>query len=67
MANVKFYRINKNSILEIKTISNYYVELAFKLGYVFIKEKGKDYVYMISTNQKQTKFDIKLVNCEIVD
>lgn len=67
MANIKFYRINKNSILEIKTISNYYVELAFKLGYVFIKEKGKDDVYMINTNQKQTTFNIRLINCEIVD
>ena len=67
MANIKFYRINKNSILDIKTINNFYVELAFKLGYVFIKQKDKNDVYMISTNQKQTKFDIKLVNCEIVD
>ena len=67
MANIKFYRIDKNSILDIKTINNFYVELAFKLGYVFIKQKDKNDVYMISTNQKQTKFDIKLVNCEIVD
>lgn len=67
MANVKFYRINKNSILEIKTISNYYVELAFKLGYVFIKEKGREEVYMINTTPKGLKFDIRLVNCEIVD
>ena len=67
MANIKFYRINKDSILDIKTINNFYVELAFKLGYVFIKQKDKNDVYMISTNQKQTKFDIKLVNCEIVD
>lgn len=67
MANVKFYRINKNSILEIKTISNYYIEKAFDLGYVFVKEESKEEVYMINTNQKQTTFNIRLINCEIVD
>ena len=67
MASKKLFRINKNSILEVNTVSNYWVEMAFKLGYVFITEKNKEGTYMINTTTTKKSFSVNLVeNIEIV-
>jgi len=67
MATKKLFRVNKNSILEVKAVSNYWVEMAFKLGYVFIREKDGDDVYMLNTTLTKKSFSINLVeNIEIV-
>ena len=67
MASKKLFRINKNNILEVNTVSNYWVEMAFKLGYVFITEKNKEGTYMINTTTTKKSFSVNLVeNIEIV-
>lgn len=67
MASKKLYRVKKNHILEVRTISNYFVEQAFRHGYVFIKEDNKDDIYMINTTVTKKTFNISLIeNIEVV-
>lgn len=62
----KLFRVREEHILNVKTISNYYIEKAFRLGYVFVRDERKD-VYMISTTKTKKAFKIDLVeNIEVV-
>lgn len=64
----KLFRVKKEHILDVRAISNYYVEMAFKLGYVFVREEIKDDVYMISTTKTKKAFKIDLIeNIEIIE
>ena len=62
----KLFRVKESHILDVRVISNYYVEKAFKLGYVFVRDR-KDDVYMIGTTKTKKAFKIDLIeNIEIV-
>lgn len=62
----KLFRVREEHILNVRTISNYYIEKAFRLGYVFVRDERKD-VYMISTTKTKIAFRIDLVeNIEVV-
>jgi len=67
MPNKNLYRIKKEFIKEIpKVMNSEYPFEAFKEGYLFVKEKESDYVYMINTTTTKKSLKVQLVNVEIV-
>ena len=67
MASKKLYRIKKEFIQEVEILSNYYIEMAFLNGYVFIKN-NKNHVYMINTTVTKKALTVTMLeNIEIVE
>lgn len=64
--NSKLFRIKKEYIKVVKDVC-FDIEKAFREGYVFIKEKNKEDVYMINTTVSKKTFTVSLINVEIVE
>lgn len=64
--NSKLYRIRKENIKVIPLISRLYVEDAFRKGYMFVKRKDIDIVYMISTTCSMKSIMTERVNVDVI-
>lgn len=67
MASKKLYRIKKEFIKEVEILSNYYIEMAFLEGYVFVKHNLNN-IYMINTTVTKKALTVTMLdNAEIVE
>lgn len=64
--NSKLYRVKEEYIKTVKTISNYYIELAWRDGYLFVQEEGTNEIRMITSTCSQKAFQIELINADVI-
>lgn len=68
MQNKRIYRVKKSHVRPVTNVHDpTCVEIAFKEGYVFIKNRGGNDVFMISSTPKKKLFKVEFVSVEIVE